>query len=223
MSVAITETTIATTAMKRVFFLSMTSLFIMLISKTASSVASLSYAENIGHFLPLSFLKIFLFISSMFFLTSSLISQFPLKHLYEIAYTELSSISLRKLTMLRNSSKIGLISVECIMGVTMQKKWQLKHPALFCIGYFLLLALVFSGAAVFLGLPGEGVSFMVSRALLGYIAPVVIGSIFALFSLFCTVRYGSSRRSANSEMVYPSIFTFLLSAKNICHKCEFLY
>jgi hypothetical protein len=220
MSVAMAETIIAIHAKRRVVFLSMISFFILSLSITASSVASLSYTENIGHLLPLSFLKTIFFISSMFLL-SSFIFQFPWKHSY--AYWKLPSISLRKPVILRNSSRTGALSVVDSMGINLQKKWQLRHPALSCIGYFLLFGLFFSGVMIFFGLPGEGVSFMVSRALLGYIAPVVIGSIFALFSLFCTVRYGSSKRSANSEMVYPSIFTFLLSAKNICHKCEILY
>jgi len=135
MIVAISETTMAATAMRRVFFRSMTSLFIMFLSITASSVAYLSYAENMGHFLPLSFLKIFLFISAMFSMSALLIFQFSWKHSYA---WELSSISLRKPAMLRNSSEIGLLSVFVIMGINLQKKWQLRHPALSRIGYFFI-------------------------------------------------------------------------------------
>ena len=140
MIVAISETTMAATAMRRVFFRSMTSLFIMFLSITASSVAYLSYAENMGHFLPLSFPEIFSLISAVFSAVGFSIIQLPRKHLYVVAYSELSCTSLRKLSMLRNSPPMGLISfIAYNVCLKMQKKWQLRHPALSRIGCFLPL------------------------------------------------------------------------------------
>jgi len=140
MSTATAETIMAIHAIRRVVFLSMISFFVLSLSITASSVASLSYAENMGHFLPLSFLKIALFILAVFPMSSFLISQFPWKHLYNVAFWELFSISLRKPTVLRNSSRIGLISVSAYsMGVNIHKKWQLRHPDLSRMVYSLII------------------------------------------------------------------------------------
>jgi len=88
--------------------------------------------------------------------------------------------------------------------------------------YFLaFFALVGSASVVFLGLPLPGTLRMASRAFLGYTAPVVMGSIPALFRRICTVLYGTSRSSASSEMVYPSIFILDYRRKNIFEKVVF--
>ena len=129
-SAARTDKTIAHTAMQRVTFRSITSSCLLFLSLTAFSVAWLSYAENKGHFLPLSFLNAAVSISAVFLMSSKPASQFPWKHLTERKRGFNFCSNLRKPSRFRYSSGSGPISGPSRPTKPRLRKWQLRQPFL---------------------------------------------------------------------------------------------
>ena len=144
-NVAIAETIMAIHANRRVTFLSITSSVLLLLSTTAPSDAKLSNGENSGQFLPLSFWKTAFSISAVFLIPILSESHFPWKHFTKLILWSNFCSNLEKAYLLRYSKGSGFSSRPSRPIEKRLRRWQSRHPFLFCIRYFLPF---FAGLAV---------------------------------------------------------------------------